>query len=136
MLIPSITTIRTEDFPDQKNWISRLLLPINQFLLSVTSAINGNITFGDNIPGQTQTLSFVYGASTDFPKTFAYRVVTRPVELRLCSATENGVPICVGFAWSFGNGTVSISNIFKLSSAGASELTPGASYTIILRGQP
>lgn len=136
MLIPSITTIRTEDFPEQKGWISRLLLPINQFLLSVTTAINGNITFGDNIPCQTQTLAFVYGAATDFPKTFAYRIVNKPVELRVCAATENGVAVAIGINWSFSNGNVSISDFFKISSAGVSELTVGASYNIVLRGLP
>lgn len=137
MLIPQITTLRTEDFPSEKEWISKLLFPLNQFLLNATSAINGNITFTDNIPCQTQTLSFTYGSSADFPKTFKWNISNnKPIELRVCSATENSVAIAVLPTWSYTNSVVTITGFVKLSSSGASGLTVGASYNIVVRGQP
>lgn len=136
MLIPSLTTIRIEDLPSQKDWIGKLLLPLNQFLLSVTSAINGNISFGDNIPCQTQSLKFVYGSSADFPKAFVWSLSAAPVELRVCSATEDSVAIAVVIAWSYSGGQVSVSNIYKITSSGVSALTVGSLYNITLRGNP
>lgn len=136
MLIPTQTTIRTEDFTDQKEWIGRLLTPINRFLLSVTSAINGNVTLGDNIPCQTQSVSFTSNGTSDFPKTFKWNLSVAPTELRVCSALENGSAITVGFAWSYANGQITLSTIFKISSSGNAPLVQGSSYNIVMRGQP
>lgn len=137
MLIPQLTSIRTEDFPSEKTWISKLLLPINQFLLYTTKAINGNITFGDNIPCQTVSLAFTYGGVADFPKVFKWNLPVKPVEVRVCSALENSSGIAVVIAWSYGNnGLVSISQISKISTSGVSSLTVGSVYNIVLRGQP
>lgn len=144
MQIPTISTLRTEDFPSEQKWISRLLQPINQFLTSATTALNGNITFTDNIPCQLITLNFIYSASTDFPKYVKWSIAQNnnnsvllpPVELRLCSATENGTAIAVAVTWSYANGLITISSIVKISSSGISGLTAGATYNIILRGQP
>lgn len=136
MLIPSLTTIRVEDFPTQKEWIGSLLLPLNQFLLSAISAINGNVTFGDNIPCQTQSLLFSYGAETDFPKTFKWNLPNKPVEIRVCSATENDLPIGIVAVWAYANGQVSITSLVKVSTSGAAALVRNSRYNIVLRGQP
>lgn len=136
MLIPELTSIRVEDFPDQKSWIGKLLLPLNQFFLSTVSAVNGNITIGDNIPCQTQVMSFVYGSSTDFPKSFKWNIPDRPLELRIASATEDGVPIALVPAWSYANGNVSITTLVKLSTSGVSELVTGSTYVVTVRAEP
>lgn len=144
MLIPVISTLRTEDFPSQQSWISGLLLPINQFLLSASSALNGNITFGDNIPCQNFTMNFQYNAATDFPKILKWSLSTNsstqtpqnPFELRCCNATESGVNVTLLPTWSFANGTITISNFVKLTTSGATGLTAGATYVVYLRGQP
>lgn len=135
MLLPVISTIRTEDFPkEQQAWIPKLLFPLNQFLLSAISAINGNLAFGDNIPCQTITLNFTYGSAADFPKIAKWNYSSTPVELRVCSATEGGSPIAVVPAWSYSNGTISIANLYKITSAGVVALTSGTTYNIVLRG--
>ena len=143
MQLPVISGIRVEDFPSQKDWMPKLLGPLNQFLLSATNAINGNLTLTDNIPCQTITLIFTANGS-DFPKNISWSInqnnnnasLTPPVELRVCSATENGSAIAVVPAWSYANGTITISYITKLTRSAASALTVGAVYKIILRGQP
>lgn len=135
-LIPSLTTLRVEDFPSQQEWIGKLLLPINQFLLAATTSINGGITFGDNIPCQTQTLNFTYGGASDFPKTFLWKITSAPIELRVCSATENGVPVAMVPAWSYTNSQVTIAGLILLKSTGVTALKAGAVYNVILRGNP
>lgn len=144
MLVPVISTLRTEDFPSEEKWISRLLLPINSFLLAATSAFNGNITLGDNIPCQTFTMNFVYSAATDFPKQVSWNLsqnqlgstVLQPVEIRVCSATENGTGIAIVPAWTYANGQISFPYLVKLTSSGVAALTVGATYNIVMRGQP
>lgn len=136
MIIPAITSLRVEDFPDQKQWIGKLLFPINQFLLSVTKAVNGNIRLGQNIPCQTQSLVFTYGGTSDFPKSFRWNYVDNPVELRVCSAKESDTAIGVIPIWYFSNNMIFISNILKVSSTGVSSLTAGSNYNIVLRAEP
>lgn len=137
-LITQVTSIRTEDFDsEQRKWIGKLLAPINQFLLSATTAINGNITFGDNIPCQTVTMSFTYGGETDFPKVFKWNLPNKPVEVRVCAATEDGAGVAIVIAWSYtSNSLVSISQFWKLSASGVSTLSVGSLYNITLRSQP
>lgn len=145
MLIPTISTLRTEDFPSEQKWISKLLFPINQFLLSATTALNGNITLTDNIPCQTITLNFT-ASGNDFPKMQKWIIsqnnpnpnapIPNPVEVRVCSATENGAGIAVLVPWSFSNGLITFPYIVKVTTAGMVGLTTGASYNIVLRGQP
>jgi hypothetical protein len=137
MIIPSQTTIRVEDFPkDEQKWIGRLLFPLNQFLLAATNAINGNIAFGENIPSQDQTFNFVYGSTASFPMVYAWNLPNAPVEVRLASITENSSPIAAVISWSYSNGLVSIGSIVKLTTSGASSLTVGSTYNIVLRGNP
>ena|SRR5258708_488200 len=145
MLVPSISNLRTEDFPSEKSWISKLLGPINQFLNSASTALNGNITFSDNIPCQLIKLNFLSGGA-DFPKIIKWDIaqnnpnpnatLAAPVEVRVCSATENGIGIAVVMAWSFANGTITFPYIVKLTASGVVGLTAGARYNIVLRGQP
>lgn len=137
MLIPTTTTLRTEDFISQKDWIPQLLLPLNQFLLGTSSAVNGNLTFGDNIPCQTQTLEFTYGGASDFPKTFKWNLTDKPVELRLCQALENGVGISlIPLAWGYADSKISLQTFYKVSNGAITNLTVGASYKVTVRGQP
>lgn len=136
ILIPTLTTLRSEDFAKQRDWIGGLLFPINQFLLSATSAINGNITFGDNIPCQTQTFTFTYGGASDFPKSFLWKLASKPVELRVCQASEDANPIALVPAWNYNNGQVVVDHFVKLSVDGVSSLVTGSDYNIVLRGQP
>lgn len=136
-LIPALTTLRAEDFdPEQRKWIGKLLFPLNQFLLAATSSINGNITFGDNIPCQTQVLKFTYGGAGDFPMRFLWKQTDRPVEIRVAQALENNVGISVAIAWTFSGTQVSIASVIKIATTGVSALTEGSEYSITLRGQP
>lgn len=136
MQIPTLTTIRSEDFEGQQGWIAKLLFPLNQFIFATISAVNGNITFGDNIPCQTKTITFTYSGTSTFPKTFAWdttKYKSAPVELRVCSAKEGSTSIAMIPVWSYGNGTISISALYKLTSSGVVALTSGTTYTVVIR---
>jgi len=144
MLIPVISTLQTSNFPGEESWIGSLLSPINNFLLSATSALNGNITFTDNIPCQAINMQFTYNAATDFPKIIAWQLNSNasqqtplnPTKLEFCNGTENGAAVALVPIWSFANATITIQNFVKLTTSGATGLVAGSSYIINLRGQP
>lgn len=135
-VIGSVTTLRSEDFPDQQSWIGKLLFPLNQSLTAITGALNGNITYGENIPCLTSVLKFTYGSQSDYPKLLKWSLMSTPIELRVCSAFEELTAIAIVPVWYYANGQIYITNILKLSSTGVSTLTAGSDYLITLRAQP
>lgn len=134
-LITQLTTLKTEDFPSQKEWIGKLLGPLNEFLTSIVPTINGNVTLGDNIPCVTKSLAFTYGGETDYPKQFSWPFPVKPIEVRVCSATEDSQPIAVVIKWSYSLASISVTGIYKINADGVSVLSPGSVYNIVLRGQ-
>lgn len=133
--IPPLTALRVEDFDaDQRKWLPRLFLPLNQFLTAVTGCINGRVEFSLNIPAQDQVLSFVFdGVSV---QKFAWRLEATfpPRILWVGQATEAGLPVAVLPNWSYDPSTQTISISFvKLD---GSALTSGASYSIFIRTVP
>jgi hypothetical protein len=54
--LPTIKRLSIEDFQSQKAWISRLISPINEFIVSVVSSFNNNLTFTENISAQVKTV--------------------------------------------------------------------------------
>jgi len=145
MLPSGFSNLKAEDFPEQKSWIAKLLQPINSFFSSVNTILQGNVTFGDNIPCQNINLSFVSNGS-DFPRFIKWNIAQNnpnpnatlppPVDVRVCGATENGVGIVVLIAWSYANGLITFPYIVKITTSGVVGLTSGASYNINMRGFP
>ena len=57
--LPPIRRITKEDLRDAPDWVNFLLYPLNSFMESVYSALDANLTLGDNIAGcGSCTLSF------------------------------------------------------------------------------
>ena len=133
MKIPSSPLLRSEDYDSSvQSWIGRLLSPLNTFITNVTNAINGGLTFSDNMRGLQKSLSFVYSSNT-LPITFAFSFSGTPTALQVVNATENGTPTIVQAAWSYSGSTLKISDLVKLSSGAASALTSGATYNLTIR---
>jgi hypothetical protein len=49
MKTPELKRLILEEFPEQQEWIEKLIEPINLFFQTVVNALNKQITFGDNI---------------------------------------------------------------------------------------
>lgn len=57
--LPPIRRITKEDLRDAPDWVQFLLYPLNTFMGSVYSALDANLTLGDNVAGSGSiTLSF------------------------------------------------------------------------------
>lgn len=61
--LPPIKRLTKEDMKEAPSWIERLLFPLNQFLDSVYRALNGQITFVDNITAQRYSIQLTAGAA-------------------------------------------------------------------------
>lgn len=133
--IPPLTTLRVEDFDaEQRKWLPRLFLPLNQFFTAVSSAINGRIEFVTNVPAQDQTLDFTFDGSS--AQKFAWRLdaTLPPKILWVGQATEAGLAVAVFAQWAYDPSTATISVTFTKSNGSA--LTTGAEYKIFIRTVP
>jgi hypothetical protein len=135
MKIIPLTQIRTEDFPkDQQKWLPMLLGPLNQFLSSVTTALQNNLDFSHNILGQEQNLGFTWiSQASSLPLKFTITMKSTPNALFVCQGTENKNPIILNVAWQVQGTQLQITDISKTSQGVTSSLTVGASYTLRVR---
>lgn len=126
--LPSIVRLSREDYKDAPSWFERFLTPMNTFIRTVYEALNGNLTFGDNVAGFEKEFTITAGAAaTDNTATFSYSLKKEARGLLLMRATQtadNYTPVAaaVGLSWRKGNGEIIIDAI--------SGLTNGNQYTI------
>ncbi|NBW16058.1 MAG: hypothetical protein EBR82_49555, partial [Caulobacteraceae bacterium] len=131
-----------EDFPDQKDWIGKMLLPINDFISKVLGSVNGNIEFGSNIVGIEKELDFIYvNDATSLPQKIKWTLSQRPRAYYLVAAYEgianvnssfSPVTLCANYIINQQN-EVEVNGIVKLTSSGVSSLTPQKRYKILIR---
>lgn len=130
--IPTLTTLRTEDFPsEQRQWLPRLFQPLNNFLTTVTNCLNGNVTFGPQIPSVTQQLSFVYDG---MERRIPWGYILPPLVLWLGPCFEDNENIALKEVWNYNASTGIVSLDFVKMDG--SELTVGNSYKILVRIVP
>lgn len=133
--IPPLTSLRVEDYPgDQRAWLPRLFLPLNQFFTAVTNTLNGRVDFGDNIPAQSANLSFVYDSTS---QRIMWSLPTAPTQLWVGQASENGVSIGVVPIWTYDfSAKLVTANFVKINGTSISNLVVGNSYKIAIRIVP
>lgn len=80
--IPTQTKLLVEDVPDDdRDWMSKLIIPINQFISSTIAALTKDLTFEENIRSQTKEIVFVNNASS-FPLKFLLTLKSRPTSVQ------------------------------------------------------
>jgi hypothetical protein len=128
------TNLRTEDYPDQAAWISRLFAVINPFIRSVQTVFDSNIDFSTNIRSVTKDYdqtSFIFPIVFQWPYT-----EVKPVSLQVLAATNTTAPTCLIPAWSYDSSKseLSVNYLNEISSAGVvSALTQGVRYKFSIR---
>jgi hypothetical protein len=129
--VSPFSSFRLEDFPSVRDWISTLFLPLNSILSQVTQALNGQITFGDNIPSCTKTLS---GSNLTLPQRFKIDGLKVATSMQVCQAIKAGAAIAMIGAWSQDGDTLTVSKLLEVADSG--EIVPlatGTKYSITLR---
>lgn len=127
--VSPFSPFRLEDFPNQRDWISTLFLPLNQVLEQVTQALNGQITAGDNIPTFTKVIS---GSNLTLPQSFKMGDFT-PSQMVVAQAVKAGTPIAMVGAWSVSGDTITVSQLFEVSASGNTAIASGTKYSIVLK---
>lgn len=109
-----------EDFPSQSDWIGTLFFPLNLFLTNIYSALNNDITLGENIRSQVTTLK-VKGSSpsTNFPYKFSPNL---PLGVSVINTVQTNTPAvsltgAVGATFTFSKGVVTVT-VQGLNTAG------------------
>jgi hypothetical protein len=128
--VSPFSSFRMEDFPSQRDWIDKLFLPLNIILAQMSQALNGQITFGDNIPSFIKVLS---GQNLTVPQNFKLDVKFTPTQMIVGHAIKDGTPICMVGAWSLSGDTLTVSKLFEITEDGNIPLDPDSKYTITLK---
>jgi len=77
--IPVQTKLLVEDVPeDQRDWMKKLIAPLNQFISSTVAAMTRDLTLTENIRCQIKELTFTNN-SASFPLLFTSTIKSRPV---------------------------------------------------------
>lgn len=128
--VSPFSAFRLEDFPGQQSWISTLFLPLNNVLGDVVQALNGQVTLGDNVPSFTKVLT---GSGLRLPLTFRMEGKFTPSMMIVGQALRAGTPITMAGAWSIDGDTITVSELFQITSDGNTALESDVKYTIALK---
>ena len=86
--LPKVKRILREDLKDAPSWIDKLIYILNLFMDSVYSALNKNLTFGDNIRAQIKTFQITAGTTADL-NIFSFQTsITNPAGVILMNIVD------------------------------------------------
>lgn len=131
--VPNTKRLTMEDFKDQQSWISKLLSPLNDFMASVTFALNNQLTIKENLAMEFKELDVTVSASNTYPIYFKCKFPIKAMALWVGNAVEiagSPSPITnpVYVDWEYINGQVKINNITGLTVGKRYRLTVVVSY--------
>jgi hypothetical protein len=114
-----------EEFPEQRDWLGKLVSPLNQFIGDVFRSYNNQITIDDNLFQEIKEFK-IKNAANNFPYKFKTKFNSNPKGLVSIYVFNNDtgsiaaeIPI---FTWSYSSQEINISQI--------SGLTSNTNYTI------
>lgn len=149
MKIRTTQRLAIEDFSEQKDWIGKLLSPVNSFFTETKKILSEGITFADNMQGAEHLFDFTYQSSKiSLPIGFLWTLPVPPVAFHVVSATEDGTSVNIATSWQYTEkGQVQIVQIAKFSVAAnpapppteiasINPLTEGSRYKIKVRVTP
>lgn len=107
MIAPNIRRIMSQDFPDDvRAWINSLLIPLNQFMTSISVLLNKGLTFQNHFNAE---IKIIRVASTDQPM-IPLQLKSKPIGvLVLRSEEETRAPIFID--WVNAEGGIKIRHV-------------------------
>jgi hypothetical protein len=129
--LPTVRRLVVEDFQQEKKWIGKLFDPVNNFMESVLSAFNRNLTLKENLAADivSVTLSSVPTATTPAPVAWALRRAPVAIFVGQVARADGAaftLSAAVGVQWEFGTKGLQITNLVGLTP------TNSAQYTLAL----
>jgi len=114
--IPPLRRMRAEDFPDQNEWIGRILEPINTYFEANTAALNKGLTLDDNFAAAIKTVEI----DGNFPVRISWDLSVPPKTVlvgavRLASGATADLFHTPGIQWSYNqSGQLQIDAVFGI----------------------
>lgn len=118
--IPPLRRILTEDFPDQSEWIGKLIQPINDHMEKVVAALNKGLTVADNMAAKIIDVT----VDGSYPLKVAWDLRTRPRTVLVGAVRRaDGVPFTLANAvqvqWQFNqSGELQIDTVVGITASG------------------
>jgi hypothetical protein len=112
--ISSIKRFFTEDFPaDVRPWISeKLLVPLNQFINQTVDAVNGGLTFADNLKAKKYDIIIAKSQVYPIKVNWALNEVPSAMFLARFVADDNSTPTAaVSVFWLYDANQISVTLI-------------------------
>jgi hypothetical protein len=112
--ISSIKRFFTEDFPsDVRPWISeKLLVPLNQFINQTVDAVNGGLTFADNLKAKKYDIIIAKSQVYPIKVNWALNEVPSAMFLARFVADDNSTPAAaVSVFWLYDANQISVTLI-------------------------
>lgn len=94
MKIESINKIWKKDIPEAPDWLNKVLDPLNQFMDSVSSALRGRLTFGDNLYCEAKEFLFTHAIEQKI--TFGLKSYSGLIVIKVPDSTEDAKRL-IGF---------------------------------------
>lgn len=112
MALPVFRRFTLQDIPNAPNWIEQILTPLNLFCETTVSALNQNISIGQNVQGMKYSVSFTtpadYVTGGFNPITFNYIGGGQPNCL-LIGSISNSSPILTSVSVTDWNLNINVS---------------------------
>lgn len=132
--LPTQKRINREDLKNAPAWVDALIGPLNSFMESIYSAINKNLTFGDNIQGQIRTIEFTTSSTYTSSNTWtnmSFSSGLRAVKpkgvlvLQILEQSSNFTPVMKGVTidWLENSGIITIYFVSGLKNSTTYSLT-------------
>lgn len=140
MRVKTKQRLTIEDIPkDNRAWMDKIISTVNDYISQSINIINDGIVFPDNFAGKEHVYDFTYQSDAiSLPIGFKWPLLLAPKSVLLASATEDGSPIAITFAWDYTqDGLVRLTQVCRFTTAPAvAALQAGKRYKIRVRVQP
>lgn len=133
MKLDNVPNFRTEDYPTQQEWISRLFVSLNPFIQSVNQVLTNRVDYTTNIKSVTKDYSLNVVSFQEFSFIWPFKDAT-PVDLRVVRATKGATqtPTILFAAWSYDatKYSITVSNMVELSGTTLGAMSGTYQYSI------
>lgn len=118
MKIPSFQRITEQDL--QQDDLSPLAQILNRPLDTATTALQGNLSFQDNLAGEFRTVEF----DGSYPKTVSHSLKTKPTGLFITNYSGDSSLITAApfILWEIGSNSIKITDVKGISPTSSNKL--------------
>lgn len=131
MIFNQNPNLRTEDFPSEQAWISRLFVQLNPFIQSVYQLFNGNIDFSTNIQSVTRDYEITTFQEFSFVWPYLNSVPNSVIVTKATSGNQK-TPTILLLGWSYdpNSKAITIKKMIEVNETSVNPLSGRYNFTI------